>query len=144
VRLELRRKLHPYRTLVELADALDVTIPRLKRHLRELEGKDDLSLESLAASFGTAPPPSRDDLFQLFHAHNLCLVCGSPLEKVKDRQAGWGEFRQCAFCQFSMHENADFERTRQVADAQLDELQDSLARAQRILSQRKKRGRALA
>ena len=144
MRLELRRKLHPYSTLLELADALDVTLPHLKRRLRELEARDDLTLESLAASLGGKRLPSqRDDLFLAFHRNGLCMVCGSAMEKVKGRQAGWGEFRQCQFCLFSAHENADFNRLRQVASAQLDELDAAFKEANRVFAQRTKRGQAL-
>jgi hypothetical protein len=130
--------------LLELADALDVTLPHLKRRLRELEARDELTLESLAASLGAVKLPAhRDDLFLAFHRRDLCLVCGSAMEKVKGRQAGWGEFKQCQFCLFSAHENSDFERLRQVASSQLDELDAAFKEANRIFAQRTRRGQAL-
>lgn len=144
VRLELRRKLHPYTTLLELADDLDVTLPHLRRRLRELESRDDLSLENLVASVGrsrlTAP---KEDLFRTFHQHHLCLVCGSPMEPVARQRAGWGEFEQCPFCLFSAHENSDFERQREVAQAKLNELEEAFREAKRIFEQRTLRGAAL-
>ncbi len=144
MRLELRRKLHPYSTLLELADALDVTLPHLKRRLRELEAKGELTLEALASAVGAkSVPAQRDDLFLAFHRRNLCMVCGSPMEKVKGRQAGWGEFLQCKFCLFSRHENADFKRLREIASTQLDQLDAAFKEAKRVFDQRTKRGQAL-
>lgn len=144
MRLELRRKLHPYATLLELADALDVTLPKLQRRLRELEARDELTLEQLAATFGgKSLSPRGDDLFVRFHRNNLCLVCGSPMEQVRDRQAGWGEFEQCVFCLFSVHENADFERMRDVASHRLEELNAAHKEAERIFRQRVRRGKKL-
>lgn len=144
VRLELRRKLHPYTTLLELADALDVTLPHLKRRLRELEARDRLTLEALALALG-APrlPAQRDDLFLAFHRRGLCLVCGSEMGKTRSQQAGWGEFMQCRFCQFSSHENADFDRLRELASARLDELDAAFREAKRIFGKRTEHGRAL-
>lgn len=144
MRLELRRKLHPYTTLLELADALDVTLPHLMRRLRELDARDELTLERLAQSLGAkGPPPRHDDLFLAFHRQQLCLVCGSPMEPVNERQAGWGEFSQCRFCLFSAHENSDFERLREVASSQLDELDNAFREANRVFQRRTARGRAL-
>ena len=144
MRLELRRKLQPYSTLLELADDLDVTLPHLKRRLRELEARDELTLENLVGALGGKnTPPERDDLFLAFPRRNLCLVCGSEMQKVSGRQAGWGEFQQCPFCLFSAHENADYQRLRQVASAKLDELDAALREANRIFTQRTRRGAEL-
>ncbi len=144
MRLDLRKKLHPYTTLLELADALDVTLPHLMRRLRELDARDELTLERLSLSLGAKEPPRRrDDLFQVFHRHQLCLVCGSPMEEVTERQAGWGEFRQCRFCLFSAHENSDFERLREVASGQLDDLDHAFREANRVFQRRTARGRSL-
>jgi hypothetical protein len=144
VRLELRRKLTPYTTLLELADDLDVTLPHLKRRLRELEAKGELTLESLVASLGSRRlPVKRDDLFLSFHRRQLCLVCGSRMEQVRSHQPGWGEFKQCPFCLFSAHENADFEKLRELATSKLDELDTAFREANRIFTQRTKKGRAL-
>lgn len=144
MRLELRRKLYPYATLLELADDLDVTLPHLKRRLRELEARDELTLENLVSALGGKHLPAhRDDLFLGFHRRDLCMVCGSKMQKVSGRQAGWGEFQQCPFCLFSAHDNADYQRLRQLASARLDELDSALREANRIFAQRTKRGAEL-
>lgn len=146
MRLELRRKLHPYRDLRELADALDVSVPALKRSLHELEARGELSLSGLARDLGV-PAPARsereDDLYLAFHRRHLCLVCGSGLEQATGRQAGWGEFLQCTFCDFSMHENADFLRSREAAQGAVKELREAAEKAHRILSRRKEKGSSL-
>ena len=144
MRLELRRKLHPYRSFRELADAFQVTIPSLKSCLKALEDQGELSLESLAESLGGTPPEnSEEDLFLAFHQRELCLVCGSALAKVEGRQAGWGEFSQCQFCGFSAHENADYSRLREVALERLKRMRQALEEAQRVFGQREKAGRLL-
>lgn len=144
MRLELRRKLQPYSTLLELADDLDVTLPHLKRRLRELEARDELTLENLVGAVGVKHLPAhRDDLFLAFHRRDLCMVCGSAMRKVSSRQAGWGEFQQCPFCLFSAHENADYPRLRQLASAKLDELDAAFREANRIFAQRTRRGAEL-
>lgn len=144
MRLELRRKLHPYKSLRELADAFEVTVPHLKKCLRELESKGEVTLTTVARGLGMEPPgQARDDLFLAFYRRDLCLVCGSALQKVEGRQAGWGEFSQCPFCGFSAHENADFSRLREVAEGKLEDMRQAMAEARRVLEQREKRGREL-
>ncbi len=144
MRLELRRKLHPYKSLRELADAFEVTVPHLKRCLREVEASGDVTLATVARGLGVERPgPVQEDLFLAFYRRNLCLVCGSALQKVEGRQAGWGEFSQCRFCGFSAHENADFSRLREVAEGKLEDMRQAMAEARRVLEQREKSGREL-
>jgi hypothetical protein len=119
-------------------------LPHLKRRLRELEACDQLTLEALARALGgELLGAQRDDLFLAFHRRGLCLVCGSPMRPVQGQQAGWGEFVQCPFCLFSAHENSDFERLREVASTQLDELDAAFREAKRIFGKRTEHGRAL-
>ncbi len=144
MRLELRRKLHPYRSFRELADAFQVTIPSLKSCLKELENRGEVTLPALAASLGalTQSQPE-EDLFMAFYRRELCLVCGSGLTKVEGRQAGWGEFSQCEFCGFSAHENADYSRLREVAVERLQQMRQAIEEAQRVFAQREQSGRTL-
>jgi hypothetical protein len=145
MRLGLRRKLHPCQSLERLAEALDVTMPRLKRELQALDRRGELSLANLAGALDIRLPEQHDaGLYLAFHRRGLCLVCGTPLKKVRDRQVGWGEFSQCPLCEFSMHENADYNRSREMAEEQIRKLQESAEQAQRILAQRAKAGRELA
>ncbi len=144
MRLDLRRKLHPYKSLRELADAYEVTLPHLKKCLRDLETAGEISLSALARGLGRSQQQdAEDDLFAEFHRRDLCLVCGSELQKVENRQAGWGEFSQCGFCGYSAHENADFTRLREVAEVRIAEMRQAVAEARRILDQREKKGREL-
>lgn len=141
MRLELRRKLHPYRSLRELADAFQVTIPSLKSCLKELETKGEVTLPALAESLGALMQSQpEEDLFMAFYRRELCLVCGSDLAKVEGRQAGWGEFSQCGFCGFSAHENADYSRLREVAVERLQRMREAMEEAQRVFAQREQNG----
>lgn len=144
MRLELRQRLYPYRSLSELAKALGTTLPSLKRKLARLEQEGSLSLDSLANAYKVAIPTYDNDLFNSFHKNQLCLVCGGQMKKVEGNQAGWGEFTQCVFCGFSVHENADFARSKEIAIKQLDELKTAFKRSKRILTERKKRGAFLS
>ena len=144
MRLELRRKLHPYKSLRELADAFEVTVPQLKKCLRELEAGGEVSLVGLAQGLGVNPLElNRDDLFMAFYRRELCLVCGSPLAKVEGRQAGWGEFTQCGFCGYSAHENADFVRLREVAEEKLRLMRQAMDEAVRVFERRERNGSQL-
>lgn len=141
MKLEFRQKLYPYRTHQELAQAFHTSVSSLKRALRRLDTSGQLNLESLATLFDITPSQVGGDLSQTFFQHRLCLVCGSPMKKVEGRQGGWGEFEQCELCGFAAHENADYDQLRATAFLQIEELQATLERAQRILAHRQAQGR---
>ncbi|MCA9778827.1 MAG: hypothetical protein KC800_18995, partial [Candidatus Eremiobacteraeota bacterium] len=65
MRLTLKKRLKPFQSLNELADALDLTIPELKRKIRQLEIEGLLSLTSLVD--GARPSFLEDQTFELFH-----------------------------------------------------------------------------
>lgn len=143
MRLHLRLALRPFATLADLADAMNITVPKLKKRIREMERRGDpLSADALLAESQEMAVCSSSDqeLFQSFHQQGLCLICGHKVSVIEGRQAGWGEFFQCEFCGFSAHENADFQGMSKNAAARLKELKAQLGNAKRILGERKKRG----
>lgn len=146
MRLHLRRELYPFTSLAVLADALKVTVPQLKKRIHDMEARGE-PLEALAREGQQAESNQETggdrELFQLFHQKGLCLICGHKMSTIQDRQAGWGEFRQCEFCGFSAHENAGFEGMQQSATDRLKELKSQLQQAKRVLNEREKQGQTL-
>ncbi len=146
MRLGLRKALKPFHSLTELADHLRVTVPALKRRLAEFtEQGEEIDLEVLLAEGKATYPTQEEDhrLFQLFFSHTHCLVCGNPVRRIEDRQAGWGEFFQCDVCEFSAHENAEFTEISRFAAKRLRELREQMFQAKALLKERQKNAREL-
>lgn len=136
MRLTLRKKLQPYTSIHQLAEDLDTTVPRLKRRIRKLKKSGRLSVAALFAEIPAERELESDGLFRLFHEHGRCLVCGHFMREPKKRDIGWGEFKQCPFCQFSAHDLANYESRKKAARDQLQELLGQLDKTRSILSYR--------
>jgi len=139
----LRKQLKPYRDLKSLADALGLTIPALKKRIRELEENDELTLESLKEGVPASGATSEQETFELFHQFERCLVCGSPMRSPEKRDIGWGEFKQCATCQYSAHEMANYKTRRRSAEEQLTNLLEQARKTEIVLRAREQHSREL-
>lgn len=137
MRLSLRKHLKPYSSLKELADDLRLTIPELKREIRRLEKSGELSLASLREASGLGPDLGMEQVFDLFHKFERCLVCGSEMKEPPKRDIGWGEFLQCPSCQYSAHEMASYKTRREAAASQLEELISQARKTRKVLHDRK-------
>lgn len=135
MRLSLRKRLKPYKSLLELAEDFDLTIPELKRLIREMQVSDTLKLEGLSAN-GKSEEKAGEGVFELFHKHKRCLVCGHEMQQPKKRDIGWGEFKECRLCRFSAHDMANFETQKKAADKELREFRERAALAQKVLQAR--------
>lgn len=129
MRLSLKKRLKPFHSLKELAEALDLTVPTLKRKIRKLDSAGILSVQSLAK--GVRPQMIEDETFELFHQAGRCLVCGDEMKPPARRDIGWGEFKQCATCDFSAHEMANYKTRKQAA---LEQLANMLSESQKTES----------
>lgn len=134
MRLTLKKRLKPFQSLSELADALDLTIPELKRKIRQLETDGVLSLTSLVD--GARPSFLEDQTFELFHQAGRCLVCGHEMVPPSRRDIGWGEFKQCPTCEFSAHDLANYKTRKQAALAQLAEMISQSQKTDEVLRAR--------
>jgi hypothetical protein len=135
MRLTLRKRLKPFRNLTELAEALDLTVPALKRKIRKLEAKGLLSVSSLAG--GLRPQQIEEDTFELFHNAERCLVCGDEmLPPPSSREIGWGEFKQCPTCDFSAHEMANYKTRKRAALEQLAQMISQSQKTEAVLRSR--------
>jgi hypothetical protein len=133
MRLTLRRRLKPFRTLVELAEALDLTVPTLKRKIRALEAEGLLSVRNLAEGQAKLV---EDDTFELFHKADRCLVCGEKMQPPPSRDIGWGEFKQCPSCEYSAHEMANYKTRKRAATEQLTKMISQSQKTDAVLRSR--------
>lgn len=134
MRLSLKKRLKPFHSFRELAEALDLTIPTLKRRIRELDEAGVLSVQTL--SEGTRPQLVEEEIFELFHQTGRCLVCGDFMTPPARRDIGWGEFKQCATCDFSAHEMANFKTRKQAALEQLARMISESQKTEAVLRAR--------
>ena len=136
MRLSLRKKLMPYRSLKNLADDLDLTIPELKKKIRNLERSGSLSLSSLCSGLNPDSEIEMDTVYRLFHDFGRCLVCGHEMGLPKGRDIGWGEFKLCPQCDFSAHDIASYQTRKKAARAQLREMLSQSRKTESVLRAR--------
>lgn len=142
MRLTLRKRLKPFRNLTELAEALDLTIPVLKKKIRKLEAEERLSVISLAG--GLCPQQIEEQTFELFHQAERCLVCGDEmLPPPSRREIGWGEFKQCPSCEFSAHEMANYKTQKRAALEQLAQMISQSQKTETVLRSRREQSEKL-
>ena len=142
MRLSLKKRLKPFQSLNELADALDLTIPELKRKIRRLQDEGTLSLSSLVD--GARPSFLEEHTFELFHQAGRCLVCGHEMRPPSSkRDIGWGEFQQCPNCEFSAHDLANYKTRKRAALAQLAEMISQSKKTEQVLRARSEHDEAL-
>lgn len=136
MRLTLRKKLKPYERLSDLAKTLDLSLPALKRLLREPEPNKNLSIQKLIEGHPPDFELEEEGVFELFHQHGRCLVCGNLMTCPSGREIGWGEFIQCEQCQYSAHEMANYKARREAANKQLREMIQAAWATQSVLKSR--------
>lgn len=143
MRLSLRKRLKPFTTLTELAEALDLTLPELKRKMRELESEHDWKLNAISKD--AAAPEFEEHTYQLFHENGRCLVCGEEMRAPSaKRDIGWGEFKQCPKCNYSVHELANYTTRKEAAAELLKTMVEQARRANVVLQARSENSRQLA
>ena len=142
MRLTLKKRLKPFQSLTELADALDLTIPELKRKIRRLRDEGTLTLSSLID--GARPSFLEEHTFELFHKAGRCLVFGHEMRPpASKRDIGWGEFQQCPSCEFSAHDLANYKTRRRAALAQLAEMISQSKKTEEVLRARAEHSESL-
>jgi len=134
MRLTLKKLLRPFQTLREAAEAMNLTVPELKRKLDSGKGDKTLSLD---VPTGMASPDlMEEDTFKLFHRAGRCLVCGNLMHPLARQDIGWGEFKQCRSCQFSVHDLANYETRKKAAVELLSSMITQSQRAEEVLQTR--------
>ena len=141
MRLTLRKRLKPFRTLTELAEALDLTVPTLKRKIRKLDTEGLLSVRNLAGPLRSQM--MENDTFELFHNAERCLVCGEEMRPPARRDIGWGEFKQCPSCDFSVHDMANYRTRKRAALEQLSTMISQSQKTETVLRARAENSDAL-
>lgn len=135
MRLTLKKRLKPYTSLRQLADDLDLTIPELKKKIREL-GPERLTLQALQGDSEAWGDVRSEVTFEQFHKSGRCLVCGNEMIEPGDREIGWGEFRQCPKCDFAAHELASYPTRKKAAKEQLQKLMELAGKTRTVLRDR--------
>lgn len=138
MRLSLRKRLKPYTSLTRLAEDLNWDLPSLKRRLRELDDEGRLSVEALSADLDPEVELEGENVYELFHQFESCLVCGEEMRSPQRRDIGWGEFKECSHCGFSAHDLASFKTRKEAAVEQIHTMVSQARKTQSVLNARRR------